>query len=316
MDQSETGIFYLQLSLKQRGGEVLYTVGDFTDTPLMKTLLEQEKAEVVFHAAAYKHVPVMEQNVAAALRNNVFGLTSFLDLAERCGCESFILISSDKAVNPTSVMGASKRIGELVIAARPSAGLRCVSVRFGNVLGSNGSLIPILQEQLRRGEPLTITDPEIRRFFMTTEEAVSLVLQAFAIGNHRDILVLDMGDSLRILDIARTLIHLSGKSEAEVPIVFTGLRSGEKFYEELFYESEKVLPSTFPKIKRTKGHTTDWPDLTRQLERLRKAVIAGDELEMRAGIREIVPEYTCSVLESLKVAVSDRKSAVSSSRSA
>lgn len=316
VDQNETGIFYLQRSLKQRGGEVSYTVGDFNDTPLMKRLLDQEKAEVVFHAAAYKHVPVMEQNVAAALRNNVFGLTAFLDLAESCGCESFILISSDKAVNPTSVMGATKRIGELIIAARPSAGLRCVSVRFGNVLGSNGSLIPILQEQLRRGEPLTITDPEIRRFFMTTEEAVSLVLQAFAIGNHRDILVLDMGDSLRILDIARTLIRLSGKSEAEVPIVFTGLRSGEKFFEELFYDSEKVLPSTFSKIKRTKGLTTDWPDLIRQMERLRRSVIAGDELEMRSGIREIVPEYTSNVLESLKGAASDRKSAVGSGRPA
>jgi FlaA1/EpsC-like NDP-sugar epimerase len=304
------------LALHQRSGDVEYVVGDFNDTTMMKALMEQENAEVIFHAAAYKHVPVMEQNVAAALRNNVFGLVGFLDLAERCGCQSFILISSDKAVNPTSVMGATKRIGELVIAGRPSAGLRCVSVRFGNVLGSNGSLIPILTDQLRRGEPLTITHPEIRRFFMTTEEAVSLVLQAFAIGVHRDILVLDMGDSLRIFDLAKTLIRLSGKSESEVPIVFTGLREGEKFFEELFYESEEILPSAFPKIKRTKGLTTDWSDLMKQLDILRRAVTAGDELQMRNGIRGIVPEYTCPALGPAESTAASPKAPISSSCSA
>lgn len=292
LDQSETGIFYLNMDLSDRRGitQVVTIVGDVGDLFQMHEIIMDHQVSVIFHAAAYKHVPVMESNVHAAVRNNVFALLQLLDTAEASGCEAFILISSDKAVNPTSVMGATKRIGELILASRPSS-MRCVAVRFGNVLGSNGSLIPILQEKLRNNDPLPITHPEIRRFFMTTAEAVSLVLQAFVIGKHRDILVLDMGESLKVLDIAKTLIALSGKSESQVQFVFTGLRDGEKFYEELFYESERVLPSEFEKIKRTHGKIADWKVLQQALRGLQEG-FQGDEQDVRAAIKLIVPEYT------------------------
>src|SRR5439155_20186087 len=156
------------------------------------------------------------------------------------GFTSFVLLSSDKVVNPTGILGAPKRIGELILSSRPTNGMRCASVRFGNVLGSSGSVIPVLKEQLRKHQPLTITHPEIKRFFMVTPEAVALVLQAFAIGDHGDILVLDMGEPVRILDLARSLIRLSGKSEEDVEIQFTGLREGEELNDELFYEYENV----------------------------------------------------------------------------
>jgi len=170
--------------------------------------------------------------------------------------------------------------------------MRCVSVRFGNVLGSNGSVVPVLTQQLRNHEPLTVTHPEIKRFFMTTREAVALVLQAFVIGKHGDILVLDMGEQVKIVDLARTLIRLSGKSERDVEIRFTGLREGEKLSEELFYEHEEVIPTSCEKIKRTKGPLRNWPDLCRQLEELRVSMSVDGAAPVRAKIKEIVPEYS------------------------
>src|SRR5271170_3424725 len=258
----------------------------------MRRCFSDYQIEHTFHAAAYKHVPIMEENVAEAIRNNVLTLKEFLGVAEEQGCRSFVMISSDKAVNPTSVMGSTKRIGELILAARPSTGMRCVSVRFGNVLGSSGSVVPIFQEQLRRGTSLTVTHPEIRRFFMTTQEAVSLVLQAFTIGRGGDILVLEMGTSMNILDMARTLIRLSGKSEESIPIQITGLREGEKLDEELFYPHEKVSPTSCDKIKRTDGPLKDWPGLCRQLAELRATLYVDGALPIRAKIKEIVPEYS------------------------
>jgi FlaA1/EpsC-like NDP-sugar epimerase len=214
-----------------------------------------------------------------------------LELADESGCQSFVLISSDKAVNPTNVMGATKRICELILSSRPPNGMRCVSVRFGNVLGSSGSVVPVLTQQLHNHEPLTITHPEIKRFFMTTREAVALVLQAFTIGNHGDILVLDMGEPVRIVDLARTLIRLSGKSEDDVEIRFTGLRDGEKLKEELFYEHEDVIPTSCQKIKRTSGPLKEWSALCRQLDELR-ASMGVDGVAPRAKIKEIVPGYS------------------------
>ena len=294
IDQNETGMFYLQRELRQRCGEIetVCCVGDIGDTERMKRCLADHKVEYVFHTAAYKHVPLMEENVAEVIRNNVFGLYGLIDIAEEAGCRGFILISSDKAVNPTSVMGTSKRIGELMLASRPEKRMRCVSVRFGNVLGSSGSVVPVFQEQLRRGGPLLITHPKIRRFFMTTQEAVSLVLQAFTIGHHGDILVLEMGTSMNILDMARTLIRLSGKSEESIPIQITGLREGEKLDEELFYPHEKVSPTSCDKIKRTDGPLKDWPGLCRQLAELRATLYVDGALPIRAKIKEIVPEYS------------------------
>lgn len=294
VDQNETGMFYLQQELRKRAGEseLVCYVADVGDAERMTRCFSDHKVEYVFHAAAYKHVPIMEENVAEAIRNNVFTLHALLDIAEDQGCRGFLLISSDKAVNPTSVMGTSKRIGELILASRPQKKMRCVSVRFGNVLGSSGSVVPILQEQLRHHRPLTITHPEIRRFFMTTQEAVSLVLQAFTIGRHGDILVLEMGTPVRILDMARTLIQLSGKSEESVSIEFTGLRQGEKLEEELFYAHEKILSTSCDKIKQTSVSLRDWKALCVQLGELRASLTIDGASPIRAKIKEIVPEYS------------------------
>jgi FlaA1/EpsC-like NDP-sugar epimerase len=293
VDQNETGVFYLQQELRRRGGktQLICCVADVSEAERMRRCFSDHQVDYVFHAAAYKHVPIMEENVAEAIRNNVFALHCLLDVAEEQGCKSFVLISSDKAVNPTSVMGTSKRIGELMLAARPGKQMRCVSVRFGNVLGSSGSIVPILQEQLRQGRPLTITHPEIRRFFMTTQEAVSLVLQAFTIGDHGDILVLEMGTSVKILDMARTLIRLSGKLDGTVEIQFTGLRQGEKLEEELFYKQETVMPTSFDKIKRINCSKPDWAGLCHGLDQLRASLNVDGADPIRAKIKEIVPEY-------------------------
>jgi FlaA1/EpsC-like NDP-sugar epimerase len=293
LDQSETGIFYLEqeLSKSKALGQTIYCVADISDSERVRSIFAECKPDAVFHAAAYKHVPVMERNVQEAVKNNVFALLNLLQVAEENHCGSFILISSDKAVNPTSVMGATKRIGELIIGQRPTNGMRCVSVRFGNVLGSNGSVVPVFQEQLRRNQPLSITHPEIKRFFMTAREAVSLVLQAFAIGNCGDTLVLDMGEPVRILDLAHTLIRISGKSEREVGISFTGLREGEKLKEEIFYSTEEVHRTSFEKIKRICSPLTGWMQLQRELEELKICTSIATAEGVREKIKEIVPEY-------------------------
>ena len=293
MDQSETGLFFLREELEKyhNGSRLAFRVADVNDRQRAGSLLAEFRPEIIFHAAAYKHVPMMEHNVQEAVNNNVLALLGLLDLAETSGCSSFVLISSDKAVNPTNIMGATKRICELILSSRPSNGMRCVSVRFGNVLGSSGSVIPVLKQQLDHGDPLTITHPEIRRFFMTTTEAVALVLQGFAIGSHRDILVLDMGEPVRILDLARSLIRLSGKSEQEVEILFTGLRDGEKLNEELFYAHEKVTSTVCDKIKRTSGPPKEWSQLRKQLNKLRLSMTIDGAAPIRTAIKEIVPEY-------------------------
>ncbi len=293
LDQSETGMFFLRLELDAHKSKALvsFRVADVTDSERMHSILKEFRPQIIFHAAAYKHVPLMESNVQEAVKNNILGLLALLDLAEAAGCKSFVLISSDKAVNPTNIMGATKRTCELILASRPANGMRCVSVRFGNVLGSNGSVVPVFTQQLHNHEPLTITHPDIKRFFMTTREAVALVLQAFVIGKHGDILVLDMGEPVRIIDLARTLIRLSGKTEQEVEIRITGLREGEKLKEELFYDYEAVLSTSCEKIKRTCGPLTDWHVLCRRLEELRVSMNVDGAAPVRAKIKEIVPEY-------------------------
>jgi FlaA1/EpsC-like NDP-sugar epimerase len=294
LDQSETGVFYLEQELAKLSatGRVVFCVADVGDADRVREIFAEYSPEAVFHAAAYKHVPVMERNVPEAIKNNVFALLGLLEIAEDNGCGSFVLISSDKAVNPTSVMGATKRIGELITACRPYKGMRCVSVRFGNVLGSNGSVVPLFQEQLRKSQPLSITHPEIKRFFMTGREAVSLVLQAFAVAERGDTLVLDMGKPVRILDLARKLILLSGRSEREVGIRFTGLREGEKLKEELYYATEEIHLTPFEKIKRIRGPLVGWFQLQRQLRELSSSLGAEGAEGLRQKIKEIVPEYS------------------------
>jgi FlaA1/EpsC-like NDP-sugar epimerase len=293
MDRNENGIFFLgsRLGHLRNAYRALYVVADVANSRRVGAIMRKHKIQVVFHAAAYKHVPVMENNIVEAVNNNIFALTDLLDTAQAVGCDTFVMISSDKAVNPTSVMGTTKRIGELILSSRPSAQMRCVSVRFGNVLGSNGSLVPILQEQIRRNEELTITHPEIKRFFMTIEEAVSLVLQAFTVGGHGDLLVLDMGEPIRIIDLAKTLMRLSGNPAKSLPIRITGLRDGEKLKEEMFYADEHILPTGCEKIKRTRSQPYSWSELRELLEQLRVATIQDDASLMKLVMQKIVPEY-------------------------
>jgi FlaA1/EpsC-like NDP-sugar epimerase len=294
VDQNETGMFYLEHELATRRGKTALRcyVADAGNRKRMERVFDESRPEAIFHAAAYKHVPLMEENASAAAQNNIFGLMNLLEVANGSKCRRFVLISSDKAVNPTNVMGATKRIGELIIAHQPTNGMRCLSVRFGNVLGSNGSVIPMLQQQLRKNEPLTVTHPEVKRFFMTIREAVSLVLQASVIGEKGDTLVLDMGDPLLILELVRTLIKLSGRNEKQVAIQFTGLRPGEKLIEELFYENERVDQTSFPKIKRARGPLRDWDALLGKLEELEAALFVNGADSVRARIKEILPEYS------------------------
>jgi FlaA1/EpsC-like NDP-sugar epimerase len=298
LDQNENGIFYLQHQLARDDGDdnngvndrKVFCVADFSNPERMRKVFQTHRVEIVFHAAAYKHVPVMESNVDEAVSNNVFGLLALLNVAESSNCSTFVMISSDKAVNPANVMGCTKRVGELILAAWPGKRMRCVSVRFGNVLGSNGSVLPLFQEQIRQNQPITITHPEITRFFMTISEAVSLVLQAYAIGRNGDILVLDMGKPVRIADLAKTLLRLSGKSGQEFK--FIGLRPGEKLFEELFYPDERVLPSACEKIACTESVRLSWPALKRGLDQLYAAVSLGKRDFILAQLKQIVPQFT------------------------
>jgi FlaA1/EpsC-like NDP-sugar epimerase len=296
VDQDETGLFDLQqrLGTIEPAGRVEFCLADITDERRMASILSRYRIETIFHAAAYKHVGLTEQNVCEVLENNVFGLLSLLDVAEEAGCGSFVLISSDKAVNPTSFMGCTKRIGELILASRPTQSMRCVTVRFGNVLGSQGSVVPLFQQQIRSRKRISVTDPEVTRYFMTIPEAVSLVLQAFVIGEHGDLMVLDMGKPLRIVDVARTLIKLSGVRESDVKIEFTGLRPGEKMHEELFYEYEEQRATSVEKITLAKGNIGNWSGFREQLNVLFRMSAGQIHFDVREQVQRIVPEYDYS----------------------
>jgi FlaA1/EpsC-like NDP-sugar epimerase len=291
LDQAETPLFNLQQANERAQVDTAYCVADISDRSRMGDLIQEHDVKVILHAAAYKHVPLMEENLQEAVKNNVFGLLSLLEVADLWGCEDFLLISSDKAVSPTSFMGCTKRIGELIVAARPSAHMRCLSVRFGNVLGSQGSVVPLFQEQLKTSRRITITHPDMTRYFMTIPEAVSLVLEAFAIGGSGDILVLDMGEPVRIVDMAKTLIRLSGIARDQVKIVYTGLRPGEKLFEELFYDFEGRATTKAKKVLRTQSRVTNWRSLQEQLNALRSECATGVTARIRAAVKGIVPQY-------------------------
>jgi FlaA1/EpsC-like NDP-sugar epimerase len=257
----------------------------------MRRLLLDYEVQVIFHAAAYKHVPMTEANPYEGFKNNVFGLLHLVEAAEESGCEDFLLISSDKAVNPSSLMGCTKRLGEMIVGSRVTSRMRCVSVRFGNVLGSQGSVVPLFQEQIRTRRSVTVTHPDMTRYFMTIPEAVCLVLQAFTVGQHGNVLVLDMGRPLRIRDLAQALIRMSGLKEQDIPIVYSGIRPGEKLSEQLFYDSEVRRPTTVPKVMCAETDLPRWADLRGQLDEL--AVIAhhrSSEL-IRSKVKKIIPEY-------------------------
>ncbi|MBI5330594.1 MAG: polysaccharide biosynthesis protein [Betaproteobacteria bacterium] len=267
-------------------------VGDIADEARMRQVMREFRPAVVFHAAAYKHVPLMEErNAFQALRNNVVGTWVVAKEARDAGVEKFVMISTDKAVNPTNVMGATKRLAEMVCQSlqRPE-GARFVSVRFGNVLGSSGSVIPKFQKQIETGGPITVTHPDITRYFMSIPEAAQLVLQAGLMGQGGEIFVLDMGEPVRIAELARLMIRLAGKSEEEIRIEYTGLRPGEKLYEELLADDESTLPTPHAKLRVAQARLANLEQVDEILNWIRNTPPT-DDVTVRARIKEWVPEY-------------------------
>jgi FlaA1/EpsC-like NDP-sugar epimerase len=270
-------------------------VGDVKDLSAMHRAMQAHRPDLVFHAAAYKHVPLMEDdNAWIALRNNTLGTFQCAQAAAEAGVSRFVLISTDKAVNPTNVMGATKRAAEMVVShwATRSPGTRFMAVRFGNVLGSSGSVIPKFKEQIARGGPVTVTHPEITRFFMTIPEAAQLVLQAAALAETGQVFVMDMGKSVKIADLARELIALSGHTEAEIPIVFSGLRPGEKLFEELLADADTTLPTPHPRLRLAQLNGELPADWIERLLALAQDEAAGTPAVLRSRLHGLVPEYT------------------------
>ncbi len=266
-------------------------IGDITDEGRMRRVFGQYRPEVVFHAAAHKHVPLMEANVGEAVKNNVLGTKCVADLADEYDAKAFVLISSDKAVNPSSVMGATKHLAERYVQALSShSGTRFEVVRFGNVLGSAGSVVPLFQDQIRRGGPITVTDPRMTRYFMTIPEAAQLVLQATAMGRGGEIYYLDMGEPVRIVDLARDLVRLSGLPADAIDITYTGIRSGEKLVEELHFHEERTLRTEHPKIHLAEHRPCDVDEVARCVALLENAVGESEEVA-RAALCDAVPEY-------------------------
>ena len=266
-------------------------IADITDRPRMEKIFAEMRPEVVFHAAAHKHVPMMEHNPAEAIKNNVFGTRLLAQLADRYGVRQFVMISTDKAVHPTSVMGCSKLLAERFVqglAAKSKTKFICV--RFGNVLGSNGSVVPIFQEQIRLGGPITVTHPNIERYFMTIPEASQLVLQAATMGTGGEIFVLDMGESVRIVDLARDLVRLSGLAEDDIEIAFTGLRPGEKLYEELYFDEERRVRTRHEKVFCAMHRPADPAETAAIFDELETVLDAPPEV-VRARLRDLVPEF-------------------------
>ena len=295
-DISEFAIYRLNEELRDKypGVSVVPVIGDVKDSLLLDQVMGRYSPHIVFHAAAYKHVPLMEEiNTWQAVRNNVLGTYRLARAAIRHDVARFVLISTDKAVNPTNVMGASKRLAEMTCSALQHQGLRRTqfeTVRFGNVLGSAGSVIPKFQEQISRGGPVTVTHPEITRFFMTIPEASQLVLQASSMGRGGEIFILDMGKPVRIADLARDLIRLYGFSEEQIRVVFTGLRPGEKLYEELLADDETTTRTPHPKLRIAQAREVPDSLVDNLLPWLMQHRVLSDD-EVRRDLRRWVPEY-------------------------
>ena len=296
VDQAETALYEIERELvDERGFTALAAVlADVKDRARVFQVFEKYPPNVVFHAAAYKHVPMLESNPLEALRNNALATKIVADAAARFGVERFVLISSDKAANPKNLLGQSKAVGEWIVEAyghRSDIDTRFVAVRFGNVLNSAGSVIPIFRRQIEKGGPVTVTHPEMTRYFMTIPEAVRLVVQAGAIGGRGEVFVLDMGDPVRIVDLARNMIRLSGKEpDTEIAIDYVGVRAGEKLHEELWTEDERVTPTRHPKILRSTRPPVDAGWLEHVLSELERLAAAGDTLEVVARLRAAAAE--------------------------
>jgi FlaA1/EpsC-like NDP-sugar epimerase len=293
MDISEAALYAIQTTLGDAFPQLPMAciVGDVKHASLVDQVLAREKPQVILHAAAYKHVPLMEEgNAWQAVRNNTYGTWVLAKAAIAAGVEKFVLVSTDKAVNPTSVMGASKRLAEIVCQSIDTHSTDFVIVRFGNVFGSAGSVIPRFREQIARGGPVTVTHPEITRYFMSVSEATQLLLQAGLMGRHGEILVLDMGAPVRIVDLARDLIRLSGADPDRVAIVFTGLRPGEKLYEEVLAQEEASLPTPHPRLAIAQARAGN-RDAVGQMVAWCERDRAADDAEVRARLAGWVPEY-------------------------
>ena len=292
-DAGEENLYSIEMELLHQHGFTRYVtvLGQVQDAPLVDAVFEARQPQVVFHAAAFKHVPMLECNPWQAVTNNILGSRTVMEASVRHGVGRFVLVSTDKAVRPTNVMGASKRVAELLMHGFQGGGTTFMAVRFGNVLGSSGSVIPLFRSQIERGGPVTVTHPEVTRYFMTIPEAAQLIVQAGALGRGAEIFVLKMGQPVRIADLARDLIILSGKDPAEIKIKFTGLRPGEKLYEELITAGEGVLETGHDKIM-VLCSDKDFVDEGDKFEALLEAARFFEVEGVRRGLQELVPEYS------------------------
>jgi len=299
IDQAETPLHDVRLMMKNNYSDIKAetVVTSICKEDRMEEIFSHFKPDYVFHAAAYKHVPMMEDNPSESVQNNVWGTKVIADLSVKYGVKKFVMISTDKAVNPTNVMGCSKRICEIYVQSLDKAikdgkikGVtQFVTTRFGNVLGSNGSVIPLFREQLAKGGPLTVTHPKIIRFFMLIPEACKLVLEAGTHGKGGEIFVFDMGEPVRIADLAKRMIQLCGAKNVEIK--YTGLREGEKLYEEVLNENENTLPSFHKKIRIAMVRNYEYEDALREIEELRDISVKYDDMETVRKMKQIVPEY-------------------------
>lgn len=312
-DQAETPLYDIQLELKEklRFSEFVIEIGDVRLLSRIEEIFIKYKPDIVYHAAAYKHVPMMEMHPAEGIKANVLGTKNVADLAVKYGCERFVMVSTDKAVNPTNVMGASKRIAEIYIQSlNRGAKTSFITTRFGNVLGSNGSVIPRFTRQIEEGGPVTVTHPDITRYFMTIPEACQLVLQSAALGQGGEIFVFDMGESVKIVDLARKMIKLSGfEVGKDIHVVFTGLRPGEKLYEELLNVKEDTLPTPHKRIKRAKVREYDYDSVKSAIDDLIAIAYKADNFQIVKEMKLIVPEFKSknSVYEEIDFQIEENK---------
>jgi len=296
IDNAESPMFYLEMSLSdsyQRKSYESY-IGDICDKTFMENIFQKYKPDVVYHAAAYKHVPLMEKNPMQAVKVNILGTKVLADLSVKYDVKKFIMISTDKAVNPTNVMGASKRIAEIYVQSFGEKYDKCkfITTRFGNVLGSNGSIVPILKKQIDEGGPITITHPEITRYFMTISEACELVLHAGAMSNGSEIYIFDMGSSIKILNLAKKMVLLSGlELGKDIQIVFTGLRPGEKLHEELLNNNENTIVTKHQKIKIAKVIKYDFDIIKTDIDKLIEMIYEENDFAIVKKMKKIIPEF-------------------------
>jgi len=293
-DKTENSLFHIEMEFRQRFPKISVTpiLGDVKYRSYLNRHFADYRPQVVFHAAAYKHVPIVELNPSEAVYNNIIGTKNIVEASHRFGVERFIMISTDKAVRPANVMGATKRIAEMITSCYASNPTHFVSVRFGNVIGSEGSVVHLFKKQIERFGPVTVTDPEITRYFMTIPESCKLILQAGALGQGGEIFILDMGTPIKIVDMARDLIRRSGfKPDVDIEIKFTGLRPGEKLHEELITEGEGIVRTPYDKIFVLKGDTCDLPWLNKKIEELVKLASEQNTNGIKSKLKEILPEY-------------------------